>query len=161
MRTETRDMASTEYEVVEKTIPGMQIAGIRMKGKYRDCGKAFGQICRKFGRLLSGKPMLLHFDTEYREDNADFEAAMPVRSAKDVEGIVVRELPAGRCVSLIHQGPYDQLGRSYEKIKQYVREKGYKIAVPSREIYIKGPGMIFKGNPQKYLTEIQMMIEGA
>jgi len=25
---------------------------------------------------------------------------------------------------------------------------------PRREIYIKGPGMIFKGNPQNYITEI-------
>ncbi|MGA2496675.1 MAG: MerR family transcriptional regulator [Tepidisphaeraceae bacterium] len=158
---QARAMASTEYEVVEKAIPGTQIAGIRMKGKYSDCGKAFGQICRKFGRMLCGQPMLLHFSTEYREDDADFEAAIPVRAAKEVQGITVRELPGGRCVSLIHQGPYDQLGRSYEKITRYVHEKGYKTAVPSRELYIKGPGMIFKGNPRNYLTEIQMMIEEA
>jgi hypothetical protein len=31
---------------------------------------------------------------------------------------------------------------------------------PTREIYLKGPGMIFKGNPENYLTEIQIMIEG-
>ncbi|NLI92146.1 MAG: MerR family transcriptional regulator, partial [Peptococcaceae bacterium] len=27
------------------------------------------------------------------------------------------------------------------------------------EIYLKGPGMIFKGNPNKYLTEIVIPIE--
>ena len=32
-------------------------------------------------------------------------------------------------------------------------------AWPTREVYIKGPGMIFKGNPAKYLTEIQVMIK--
>jgi effector-binding domain-containing protein len=31
---------------------------------------------------------------------------------------------------------------------------------PSREIYLKGPGMIFKGNPKNYLTEIQIFLEG-
>ena len=27
--------------------------------------------------------------------------------------------------------------------------------LPTREVYHKGPGMFFRGNPQKYLTEIQ------
>jgi len=30
--------------------------------------------------------------------------------------------------------------------------------MPTRELYVKGPGMIFKGNPKKYLTEIQILI---
>jgi hypothetical protein len=30
---------------------------------------------------------------------------------------------------------------------------------PTREIYYKGPGMIFRGNPKNYLTEIQMLIK--
>jgi hypothetical protein len=25
-----------------------------------------------------------------------------------------------------------------------------------REVYVKGPGLIFKGNPKNYLTEIQL-----
>jgi hypothetical protein len=33
-----------------------------------------------------------------------------------------------------------------------------EVAGPTREVYIKGPGMIFRGNPKKYLTEIQMLI---
>jgi DNA-binding transcriptional MerR regulator len=28
-----------------------------------------------------------------------------------------------------------------------------------REIYHKGPGMIFRGNPKRYLTEIQMLVK--
>lgn len=27
---------------------------------------------------------------------------------------------------------------------------------PTREVYVKGPGLIFKGNPKNYLTEIQL-----
>jgi hypothetical protein len=30
--------------------------------------------------------------------------------------------------------------------------------MPTREVYLKGPGMIFKGNPKRYLTEIQVPI---
>ena len=42
----------------------------------------------------------------------------------------------------------------------YCQEKGYEIAVPCREVYLKGPGMIFRGNPQNYLTEIQISVSG-
>jgi effector-binding domain-containing protein len=62
-------------------------------------------------------------------------------------------------VSLIHKGPYETLGRSYEKITAYIKEKGYRPKLPSREVYLKGPGMIFKGKSENYLTEIQILIE--
>jgi effector-binding domain-containing protein len=63
-------------------------------------------------------------------------------------------------VALIHKGPYEQLGHSYGRITRYIKEKGYTIISPTREVYLKGPGMIFKGNPMNYLTEIQMLVEG-
>ena len=101
----------------------------------------------------------VYFDGEYKEEGADYETCLPVRKGKDVEGISVRELTGGTCVSLIHKGPYDTLTESYKKLYAYINEKGYKTKLPSREVYLKGPGMIFKGNPKNYLTEIQIMIE--
>lgn len=70
----------------------------------------------------------------------------------------MHELPGGKAVSLIHKGPYETISRSYEKVMAYIKEKGYTPKLPIREIYLKGPGMIFKGNPQNYLTEIQFLI---
>lgn len=151
-------MLDANIEIQEKTIDPITIASIRMKGCYGDCGKAFGRICRSFGRWISGPPMLLHHDCEYKEKDADFEACIPVKQPRDVAGIEVRPLPGGRCVSVLHRGPYDQLHSSYAKITQYIRDKGYSASMPTREIYLKGPGMIFKGNSKKYLTEIQFVI---
>jgi effector-binding domain-containing protein len=136
----------------------MLIAGVRMKGKYSECSKGFTLLGKKLGRHLASKPFNLYYDGEYREDDADMEPCFPIRKAVEVEGVSVRELPGGRCISLLHKGPYEELGRSYEKILAYIREKGYQTLLPSREVYIKGPGMILKGNTQKYLTEIQIMI---
>ncbi len=148
------------FQVEEKDLPAMLIAGVRMKGKYSDCGKGFAKLGRSVGRHACGKPMNLYYDGEYREDDADMEPCFPVKqTAKPSEGISIRELPGGRCITLLHQGPYDELGRSYEKLFTYVEQKGYKTCLPSREVYLKGPGMIFRGNPKKYLTEIQIPIE--
>jgi effector-binding domain-containing protein len=52
------------------------------------------------------------------------------------------------------------LGRSYAKILQQTEERKLKISLPTREVYVKGPGMIFKGNPKNYLTEIQLPLAG-
>ena len=146
------------FEVVEKSVEDQLVAGIRFKGKYSDCSKAFQTIARNLGRWMTGKPLNLYYDAEYKENDADIESCVPIRKAKNVEGIEIKTLPGGRCVSLIHQGPYDQLGQAYEKLIAYVKAKGYEVKIPSREVYLKGPGMIFKGNPKRYLTEIQMMI---
>ena len=150
---------NSTFEPEEKLMDTMLVAGIRMQGKYSDCGKGFAQIGKSFGRYICGKPLCLYYDGEYREDDANFEACMPIRMSKEVDGISVRQLPAGRCVSLLHKGPYDKLGRSYTKILEYVKAKGYEIVLPTREIYLKGPGIIFKGKSKNYLTEIQLPIK--
>jgi DNA-binding transcriptional MerR regulator/DNA gyrase inhibitor GyrI len=148
-----------EFEVEEKSVDTILIAGYRMKGKYSDVGEGFAKIGKKFGRHINGKPMNLYYDDEYKDDGADFEPCMPVRKGEDTDEISVRELKGGKCVSLIHKGDYEKLGDSYKKIFAYINEKGYKYLIPHREVYIKGPGMIFKGNPKNYLTEIQLIIE--
>jgi DNA-binding transcriptional MerR regulator/predicted transcriptional regulator YdeE len=156
---QARAMAHIVNKVQEKMLEPLLMAGIRMNGRYSDCGQAFARIGRSLGRFICGKPLLLHYDTEYQEENADFEACMPVRQRKDVDGISVRELPSGRCASLVHQGPYDQLGRSYARIFEYINDQKCKVILPTREVYLKGPGMIFKGSPKNYITEIQILIE--
>ena len=147
-------MKKVSFDVEEKAVEAVLIAGIRMKGKYSDCGQGFAKLGKLVGRYICGKPMCLYYDGEYRENDADFEACFPIRKPIEIDGVSVRELPAARCVSLMHQGPYDQLGRSYEIVFAHANDKGYSIELPTREVYIKGPGMIFRGNPKKYVTEI-------
>ena len=60
----------------------MLVAGLRMQGRYSDCGKGFSRIGRKFGFRIKGKPLMLIYDTEYKEDDADFEVCMPIRKGE-------------------------------------------------------------------------------
>ncbi|MBI2823956.1 MAG: MerR family transcriptional regulator [Planctomycetia bacterium] len=152
-------MAESDFDVQEKVLEPVLVAGVRMRGRYDECGRAFAKIGRALGRHIGGSAMLLHYDAEFKEDDADFEACMPIRKAATCDAVSVRELPGGACASLLHRGPYDQLGHSYAKILDYVRQHGYRIAMPTREVYLKGPGMIFKGRPKNYLTEIQILVE--
>ena len=151
-------VASKAFNVEEKTLPDMLVAGIRAKGKYGDAGARLGKVARAVGRLIAGNAMGLYYDGEFKEEDADFESCFPIKKAVQKEGIDVHTIGGGRAVCLVHEGPYDELGRSYQKLFAYMRSKKLEPGLPSREVYVKGPGMIFKGNPKKYLTEIQVPI---
>ena len=150
-------MAHSDFQIEERQLDTILVAAVRMHAAYSECGGGFSVIGKKFGRHICGKAMLLHYEKEFKEV-ADYESCMPIRKGREVEGVSVRELPGGRAVTLLHKGPYDELGRSYEQITAYVKERGYEVQIPSREVYIKGPGLILKGNPKNYLTEIQMLV---
>ena len=152
---------SQTFKIEEKILPSVVMAAIRIKGSYPEIGKIFSQLVRSAGGSLAGKPFGLFYDTEYKESDADFEGCFPVKSKVNKEGISFRELVGGRAITLVHPGPYENIGRSYAKVHSYINEHGYQARTPTREIYIKGPGAIFKGNPNNYLTEIQMPIDGS
>lgn len=147
-----------EFTVGEKELAEVEVAGIRWKGRYSETGNALRQLGRLAGRYARGKPMNLYYDGEYKDEDADIESCFPVRGMKESGALALHRLPAGRCVCLVHKGPYEQLGRSYARIMEYIQKKSFEPLLPIREVYLKGPGMIFRGNPRKYLTEIQIMI---
>ena len=145
--------------VKETKLEPLLIAGIRLTGKYHECGAGFARLGKAIGRHICGKPLCLYYDGEYREDDANFEPCFPIRKEVAADGISVHTLPATRCLSLVHRGPYDQLGRSYARILSEAKRRSINLLLPTREVYLKGPGMIFKGNPKNYLTEILLPIE--
>jgi effector-binding domain-containing protein/DNA-binding transcriptional MerR regulator len=151
-------MPTAQPEITERTVEPLLVAGIRMTGRYSDCGQGFATLGRRLGRHIAGQPLCLFYDGEYRDEDANFEPCMPIRKKVEADGIEVHELPAARCATLLHHGPYEELSKSYAKLMKYVKERGYNLTLPTREIYIKGPGMIFRGNPKKYVTEIQLPI---
>ena len=153
-----RLLSAGNFAVEEKSFEPLLVAGIRMKGKYADIGEGFARLGKAIGRHIAGKSLCLYYDGEYREDDADFEPCFPLRKEIKVEGVSIRTLPSARCLALVHRGPYDQLGRSYARILGEARRRSANVLLPTREVYLKGPGMIFKGNPKHYLTEILLPI---
>jgi DNA-binding transcriptional MerR regulator/effector-binding domain-containing protein len=150
---------TTTLEFAEKSLPPLLVAGIRTRGRYRDCGPLFGQLCRKVGRHAAGSPLMLCYDSEFREDDADFEVAVPIKKVVKLDAVIVHELPAAKCLTLIHHGPYEDLGNSYAKMIAETHRRQIEIERPTREVYLKGPGMFFRGNPKKYVTEIQVPVK--
>ncbi len=149
-------MTNQETSIVEKEVEDMLVASIRFKGRYQDVGKAFGKLCRNCGRHIAGKPFSLYYDAEYKEEDADIEACIPVKKSVDRAEVKSRALGGGRASTLVHMGPYETIGESYKVLLDHVKAKNLEVTTPFREIYLKGPGMFFRGNPKKYVTEIQV-----
>lgn len=157
---ESKVMKKSDFEINELELADKIVCSVRYKGRYEDVGLYLGLLYKKAGRFVKGKPFCLYHDGEYKEKEADIEVCLEVRKELKLEGISCRILKGGRAVSLIHQGPYGTQGQSYARLFDYCNERGINTVIPGREVYLKGPGMIFRGNPQKYLTELIYMVEG-
>ncbi len=73
--------------------------------------------------------------------------------------ITSRILEGGKAVSVVYKGPYGSQGTAYKATFDHMEKAGLEAIQPPREIYHKGPGMIFAGNPKNYLTEILWVVQ--
>ncbi len=65
----------------------------------------------------------------------------------------------GDVAEILHVGPYAQETPTIQRLHQFIEQQGYEIAGYHEEEYLKGPGMFFKGNPEKYQTIIRYRIK--
>jgi DNA-binding transcriptional MerR regulator len=153
-----KNMIITE-NIKEKNLEDILIASIRFKGSYQDVGEKIGKLYKTCGRYVTGNPFSLYYDDDFKDGDADIEICLNVKKEFNKGDIKSRILKGGKAISIIHKGSYDMLGNSYKTIIDYKNEKNLNFQIPSREIYIKGPGMVFKGNPENYITEIQFVVD--
>lgn len=89
----------------------------------------------------------------------DAEAAVPIdRSLPDGDRVTVRELAGDEMACLVHQGPFDGFRNAYEAARQWIRENGYRITGPSREVYLQ---FAPNGDPKDFVTEFQFPVASA
>lgn len=154
---EANKVTNTSSNIHIKTIPELLVVSIRWQGSHSDTGTAMGKIYQAGGRHSIGPALNLCYDGEYR-DVADIESCLPIKKVVK-SGLGCRKLPAEKCVSYLHKGSYENIGESYQRVFDYIKNNELTMKLPTREVYIKGPGMIFKGNSKNYLTELLIPIE--
>lgn len=149
---------SVNYQVDIKTVATVFVASIRYHGKYNELGKYIGEIYKNIKGNGCGYPFNCYYEEGYKEI-ADIEICVPIKKKLINQKIQTKELPEIKAIHTVHYGPYDELGKAYKTIIDYAKRKNLNCVLPSREIYVKGPGMIFKGNPNNYITEILVPFE--
>ena len=149
------------YEVVRKEVPTQRIAVLRrVIPSYSDVGKLFGEL---FGQLQAqgihptGPTMTIYHDTEFKDENPDIEAAVPVAAPLGGQGPVkVRDLNGGEMACTIHKGPYEGIGEGYGAVMAWMAPNGYQPAGMVREVHLRSPSDVT--DPAEYVTEIQLPV---
>lgn len=115
-------------------------------------------------KIISEKETIRKIDlyikpvAEFKEQ-ADIELCVPTTKLISAATIDSKILPAIKAICTTHTGNYESINLAYKALLDYATSQNLKCLTPSREVYIKGPGMIFKGNPNKYVTEIILPFE--
>ena len=151
-------MIKQNEDITIKKIPELQILSIKYQGKYSECGIYMGQLFKIAKGNFAGQVFNRYLDEGYKEGNANIEVCISIKKRIDTKDAEYKILPPTKVISTIHIGPYDQVGNAYKRLLDYKNENNIEFKEPCREIYIKGPGMIFRGNPKKYITEVQFPI---
>jgi len=141
------------------TVPEQLIASIRYKGKYDEAGKYISILFKAVGGNARGPVFALYHDASYMEEGADIEMCVPVKKAIEKGEVTSRILESETYLTTMHIGPYDKLNYAYKAMQDEMDAKGLESSIPIRETYEKGPGMLLKGNPEKYKTVLQFPVK--
>lgn len=139
------------YTFTIQEFPAVRVASLRTRAPYSQTSDHFSTLFKSVKGGAAGAPFNLYYDGEHA-DPADLESCVPLKAGVSPAGVEIRELPAIRAVCTVHVGSYDTLNYAYKALLDYAAQEGLELDLPAREIYQRGPGMLFQGNPEKYET---------
>jgi DNA-binding transcriptional MerR regulator len=154
------------YDVVLKTLEPQTVASLRrIIPQPHHIGDLFMEVFAYLGRCgvrPAGPNGAVWHDAEHKENDWDAEAVVPIAAALPPgAGVQVVQLPAvSQAACTIHQGSYDGFDQAYAALMQWIDGNGYRIAGPTREFYLRGPGPV-PVDPATFVTEIQIPVEKA
>jgi len=158
------------YDVLKepriRTMPDQKMLVVEAKGDPKIAAQsAFGLLFKTFfslpGAQMAAPRGRWSGTADMPKDNWVGLYALPLPAT-------VTELPAGttgarietweygEVAEILHVGPYDQETPTIERLHAFIKEKGYHIAGPHEEEYVKGPGMA--ASPADYLTIIRTQV---
>ena len=132
------------------TLP--EIGGV-MSGAFRE---VYGHLGRR-GAVPDGPPFVIYHEMPMPGEPFEIEVCAPVRRPVDLPGgWTLTELPAGTFATLLHVGPYDTIGVSYDALTGWLGEHGFVPAGPPREVYLSEPGT----PPERIHTILEFPVAG-
>jgi len=159
-----QEKTMSTLDIVIKSIPAIVVATNRgIVPSYSVQGELWDKLEKellKVGVKPTGPCFTIDHDEEYKESDHDLEVCEPVPAGTPLSApFEVKTLPAVKeMASLIHQGSFQGLNGSYQKLLRWLEENKYQIAGPGREIYIStGDGSV-QLDDESYITEIQFPV---
>jgi effector-binding domain-containing protein len=137
--------AAMTYECEFKDQPAQPVLSIRTHAAVQDLPKVFGQaygaIMQYLGELgeqPSGMPFAAYYNMDMQ--NLDLEIGFPVARQLPGRGEVqAGALPGGKWATVLHVGPYDQVGPAYDALSEAVKAEGFEATGVAYESFFDGP----------------------
>ena len=120
------------HRILEETL----VALTRIHGKVSDLPEIFSKLYSIAGEYVDGKPIVVHHWGVSDEGGHDMDVCLPVSRAVEGKEVVTTTLPAGEAMTLIHKGPYSEIGNTYSKVSRHTYERGHPIAESTREVFL-------------------------
>lgn len=88
--------------------------------------------------------------------NAAAKALLKKGKCHSVDNVKLKTLNEGKCVQVLHVGPYDQVGKAIEKMQALADENGRSFTGKHHEIYLSDPRRIA---PEKLKTIVRRPVK--
>lgn len=152
------------YEVLLKQIDPLLVASIRdsipnvsERGHLYETLSAY--LDQQGVQCSQPNLLLLHSRHELHDEgmSVDMEVAMPLLTAlPGNEQISIRKLPGGLMACTVHTGDDLFLGRAYVALYRWMKDNGYRLTGPPRQVYLQHAEYM---DPGQYVTEVQFPVE--
>jgi len=150
------------------TLPDQKMLVVEAKGDpAATSGEAFGLLFKAFfslpGTRMIGAPRArwLNTETESKEHWVGL-FAMPIPDSvivppSGMPNLRIEGWTYGEVAEILHVGPYGEETPTIEKLMKFIAEKGYVVAGPHEEEYVKGPTQV--SSPADYWTVIRYQVK--
>ena len=150
-----------EYQCELKEQAAQPALSVRTHAAVQDLpalfGKAYGAIMQylaELGEQPVGMPFAAYYDMNMQ--NMDVEIGFPVGRPLAGKGeIQASEFPGGKLASVMHIGPYDQMGPAYDALTQWTKAQGYEATGVAYELFYSEP----ETPPMEIRTEIMFPLK--
>ena len=160
-----------ESPVTVREEPAQTVVFVRRQGAFAHIPEAMQTLLTHLqdnGLTPHGPPVGVFYDDPRTvpEAEARWEVywavaePQPERAPEGAPGgdaVGVRHIAARQLATVLHTGPYDQVGPAYARAVSWLGDRGYTIVGPSEEAYLSGPDT----PPETIKTEIRFPVAKA
>ena len=160
-----REGLVSHYDIVLKQVDPIRVAGVRgvMPG-YAEQAPLWNALYRDLNphsAHFSGPCLTLYIEEGEEQAGIDMEVCQPYTGPAPADPkVTVHDLPGGLMASTVHHGPYATLSQAYDALLPWIKENGYRVSGPARDVYLKSTTS-GNQNDSACVTEVLFPVERA
>ena len=127
------DLDSTTTAVIRGVVPMSELANF-----FDRSFPTLATVTAAQGVAITGPAYALYHG--FPGETVDLEAGFPTARAVDpADGVEPGSLPAGRAGRVVHEGSYEQLSTSWERLRGWLADEGHEPGPDFWEVYVTEP----------------------